>query len=77
MAKPMRFLINKNGTYYLTTGRLKVYDIKDTGGDTDKDKGVKDTWAKFLEKMNSSNTLYGAVEITESDFAPLNTGATE
>ena len=77
MARPPRFLINKNGVYYLTSGRLKLYDAKATGGDPDKTKGVNDTWTKFLEKMNSSNTLYGAVEITEADFEPLNTGTIE
>lgn len=77
-----KFLIEKNGVYYLTTGRLLTYDPKatdDNPSDSNEIKekkkaGVNEVAAKFKEIRDSPHTWYQAVEINQASFAPMNTG---
>ena len=68
-----KFLINKNGVYYLTTGRLLTYDPSKAKDEREKE-GCEKVKKKFDEIRNAPCTFYEAVEITAADFGPLNTG---
>ena len=68
-----KFLINKNGVYYLTTGRLLTYDSARAKNEREKE-GCEKVKKKFDEIRNAPCTFYESVEISESNFGPLNTG---
>ena len=72
-----RFLINKNGVYYLTTGKLLEYNENDTKGDKEKEKGVKKVKETFDYIKNQPHTWYQSVEVTDRHFSALNTGQTD
>ena len=67
-----RFLINKKGVYYLTTGTLLEYDPAAAQNTAQKD-GVKEVKREFDRIRNLPHTFYEAVEITDSRFAPIQT----
>lgn len=69
-----KFLIEKNGVYYLTTGRLLTYDPDATHGNPQKKAGVEEVAAKFKEIRDSPHTWYQAVQIDSASFGPMNTG---
>ena len=68
-----KFIINKNGVYYLTTGRLLKYDPAEAKNEQQK-KGVEDVKKKFTEIENQPHTWYRSVELGDSDFEAMNTG---
>lgn len=68
----MRFIINKNGVYYMTTGVL-AYDENETKGDARKKEGVAKVAKKFEEEKNSPHTVYEAVLVKDSNFSAVNT----
>lgn len=68
-----RFLINKGGVYYLTTGKLLAYNPKKAQDDEQK-KGVKFIEETFERIRNEPHTWYQAVQLRESDQAPVQTG---
>ena len=70
----IRFLINKNGTYYLTTGRLLEYNPADARGKPKQEEGVREVEKEFKRIRDLPHTFYEAVEITSGSFAPINTG---
>jgi hypothetical protein len=72
----VRFLINKKGVYYLTTGRLLKYDAADAKNPEQK-RGVEEVRCKFEEIKNQPHTWYESVELTDSSFSPMNTGQEE
>ncbi|HET9427450.1 MAG TPA: hypothetical protein VFO69_03735 [Allosphingosinicella sp.] len=76
-----KFLINKGGVYYLTTGRLLTYDSNATDNPADppeirakKKAGVKEAKETFDRIRNAPHTFYEAVEIDIAGFGPMNTG---
>ncbi|HEV2867217.1 MAG TPA: hypothetical protein VGX37_11960 [Allosphingosinicella sp.] len=71
----MRFLIDKDGVFYLTTGTLLEYDPAAAKGHPHKEKGVAEVAAEFKRIKDSPNTHYNAVQITTASFSPLNTGS--
>lgn len=71
MAKT-RFLINKGGVYYLTTGKLLTYDKKIAKGE--QVKGVEEVEKTFERIKNEPHTWYQAVEIRDAAFEAVNTG---
>jgi hypothetical protein len=74
MTDDVRFMIEKDGVYYMTTGDFLTYDPKATKGDPEKEKGVKEVAKKFKEIKDSPHTWYTAVELTDSNFRAINTG---
>jgi len=72
-----RFLINKNGVYYLTTGKLLEYKEADAKGDPEKEKGVKKVKETFDHIKNQPHTWYQSVEVTDQHFSALNTGQSD
>ena len=68
-----KFIINKNGVYYLTTGRLLKYDPAEAKTEKHK-KGVEEVQKKFAEIENQPHTWYRSVELSDASFGPLNTG---
>lgn len=75
MAKT-RFLINKGGVYYLTTGKLLTYDKK-AAKTKEQEDGVEDVEKTFKRIENEPHTWYRAVEIKESSFEAVNTGSSD
>jgi hypothetical protein len=71
--KKMQFIINKNGVYYVTTGRLLEYDPAQAKEPKQKE-GVEEVKRKFEEIERQPHTWYRSVELGEADFGPLNTG---
>ena len=71
-----KFIINKAGVYYMTTGKLLKYDRAEAKNDKEK-KGVEEVKNKFEEIENQPHTWYRAVELSDSDFGPVNTGQAE
>jgi hypothetical protein len=69
-----RFLINKNGTYYLTTGRLLKYDPAQARGKPKQEEGVREVEKEFKRIRDLPHTFYEAVEVTSDEFSPINTG---
>jgi hypothetical protein len=69
-----RFLINKNGVYYLTTGRLLEYDRAAARGNPQKEAGVDHVAREFKRIRDLPHTWYEAVEVSDSSFSPINTG---
>ena len=67
-----RFLIEQNGVYYLTTGKLLEYDAAEAKGE-DQKKGVKKVKDEFKRIHDQPHTWYKAVEITDSQFSAINT----
>lgn len=72
MAKT-RFLINKGGVYYLTTGKLLAYDKK-AAKDKEQEKGCDEVEKTFERIKNEPHTWYQAVEVKDADFSAVNTG---
>ena len=70
-----KFLVKKNGVYYLTTGRLLEYDRR-AAKDKQQEDGVAEVEKVFDEIRNSPHTWYEAVEINRAGFGPMNTGQT-
>lgn len=70
----VRFMIQVDDVYYLSTGPFLTYDPKEVKGDPKKDKGVKEVQKKFKEIKDSPNTWYVAVRIKDSSFEAVNTG---
>lgn len=74
-----RFLIEQNGVYYLTQGKLLEYDEKSID-DPDPDRrrrkreGVEEVKAEFRRIHDSPGTWYKCVEVKNSSFGPMNTG---
>lgn len=68
-----KFIINKDGVYYLTTGRLLKYDRAEAKTEHEK-KGVDEVKKKFEDIENQPHTWYRSVELTDSNFSPMNTG---
>lgn len=68
-----KFLINKDGVYYLTTGKLLKYD-KAAAKDEKECAGVKEVEETFDRIEKEPHTWYKAVEIKSSSFGPMNTG---
>ena len=73
----MRFLINKNGVYYLTTGTLLEYNSKKAAGHPQKMKDVRRVKAEFKRIRDLPHTWYQAVEVTDCNFSAINTGEEE
>ena len=71
-----RFMINKNGVYYLTTGRLLKYDPAEAKNEQQQ-RGLEEVRRKFDEIRNQPHTWYESVEVSDSSFGPLNTGQVE
>lgn len=71
-----RFLINKKGVYYLTTGRLLKYDPAEAKNDQ-QERGVEEVRRKFEEIKSQPHTWYESVEVSDSSFGPMNTGQAE
>jgi hypothetical protein len=71
-----RFLINKNGVYYLTTGKLLKYDKNEAKDDKQK-KGFEETEEMFGQIRDQPHTWYQAVEIKSAKFGPMNTGQSD
>lgn len=67
-----KFIINKNGVYYLTTGRLLKYDPAQAKNEQQK-KGVEDVKKKFAEIESQPHTWYRSVELSDSNFEAMNT----
>lgn len=72
MAKT-RFLINKGGVYYLTTGKLLTYDKK-AAKDRKEKEGCEEVEKTFELIKNEPHTWYQAVEIQDGGFSAVNTG---
>jgi len=71
-----KFLINKDGVYYLTTGRLLKYDPAEATSDQQK-KGLDEVKRKFAEIEAQPHTWYRSVEIKSSSFSAMNTGQSD
>lgn len=67
-----RFLINKNGVYYLTTGKLLKYDPGAARNQAQKE-DVAHVEREFARIRDLPHTWYQSVEVTDSDFSPINT----
>ena len=74
--KKMKFIINKGGVFYLTTGRLLEYDPAQANDPKQKE-GVEEVRKKFEEIENQPHTWYRSVEVSDADFGPANTGQIE
>jgi hypothetical protein len=68
-----RFLIKKNGTYYLTTGTLLEYNPANAHSDQQR-AGVAEVERTFERIRNEPHTWYESVEVTQANFGPMNTG---
>ena len=68
-----RFLINKHGVYYLTTGKLLTYD-PDGARTTDEKKDVERVAKEFQRICDLPHTWHKAVEISDQQFVAINTG---
>jgi hypothetical protein len=68
-----RFLINKGGVFYLTTGKLLTYD-SGAAKDEQQKKGVKYVEEAFERIKNQPHTWYQAVEISDANFSAVQTG---
>lgn len=68
-----KFLINKAGVYYLTTGKLLKYDPAEAKNDKQK-KDVEEVKRKFEQIENEPHTWYRCVEVRDAAFGPMNTG---
>ena len=71
-----KFLINRKGVYYLTTGKLLKYDAAEAKSPEQK-KGVDEVKRKFEEIEKQPHTWYRSVEVTDSSFGPMNTEQSE
>lgn len=71
-----RFLINKDGVYYLTTGKLLEYDPEAARGNPEKEAGVAHVEREFNRIKDLPHTWYQAVQISDSSFSPVNTRQT-
>lgn len=75
-----RFVIKVGDTYYMTNGKLLVYDPKEAQKQPDQawkaamEKGVQDMAKKFQEVHDSPNTWYPAVDFSEVAYSGVNTG---
>ncbi|HYU94583.1 MAG TPA: hypothetical protein VE989_00265 [Sphingomicrobium sp.] len=69
-----RFLIEKDGVYYLTTGKLLTYDRGRAGNDQQKKNDVDRVAAEFERICNLPHTWHKAVEISDAAFLAVNTG---
>jgi len=67
-----RFLIEKNGVYYLTDGRLLKYDHEEAQTDQHR-QGVAKVKAEFQRLHDMPHTWYKAVEVKDAAFAAINT----
>jgi hypothetical protein len=68
-----RFLIEKDGVYYLTTGKLLTYDRG--RAENDQQKGDVDRVAREFDRIcNLPHTWHKAVEISDAQFLAVNTG---
>ena len=70
-----RFLIEKNGVFYLTRGKMAVYD-KAAAKTPDQARDVEWVEREFRRIHDLPHTWYKAVEVQESDFTAINTGET-
>lgn len=68
-----RFLINKDGVYYLTTGRLLSYDRNRARTDEER-ADVERVATEFARIRDLPHTWYQAVEISDRRFSAINTG---
>jgi len=68
-----KFLINKDGVYYLTTGRLLEYD-RGKAKTPEQRKGVDEVECEFRRIRDEPHTWYESVEVTNDEFGPVNTG---
>ena len=71
-----KFLINKNGVYYLTTGKLLKYD-KAEAKTAEHKKGIEEVEQTFERIKNEPHTWYQAVEVKSATFGPMNTNQSE
>ncbi len=71
-----RVLINKDGVYYLTTGKLLTYDKK-AAKEKEEEKGCEEVEKTFDRIKNEPHTWYQAVEIKDATFKAVNTGASD
>jgi hypothetical protein len=67
-----RFLIEQNGVYYLTSGKLLRYDPDEAQTDQHK-QGVAKVKAEFQRLHDLPHTWYKAVEVKDASFAAINT----
>lgn len=74
MPKPRRYVIEEDGVYYMTTGKLFVYNKNDTKGNDQKKDGVAEMTKKFNDIASDPNKVYQSVRITDAAFSPVNTG---
>ncbi|WP_265562599.1 hypothetical protein [Sphingomicrobium arenosum] len=71
--KMNRFVIKVGDTYYLTKGKLWVYDPAEAK-DKEEEEGVELMASKFKEEEEKPHTWYKAVNFTDVEFDGVNTG---
>jgi hypothetical protein len=64
-----QFIINVDGVYYLTTGRVLEFDADKAKGNQQKVDGVEEVRKKF--EATSASARYSAVEVKDADFAGI------
>ena len=72
--KKTRFLIQKDGVYYLTTGKLLTYDEGAAEGNEQKKKDVEWIKSEFKRIHDAPCTWYRAVQMDDDDISAINTG---
>ena len=75
-----RFVIKVGDTYYMTSGKLLRYNMKEAQAEPDpqwKKKmvdGVKEMEQEFQDEYDRPNTWYPAVDFTDVAFSGVQTG---
>ena len=75
-----RFVIKVGDTYYLTTGKLLTYNMKEAEKEKDPKwkkkmkEGVQEMIDEYDKEYNSPHTWYPAVDFTDVTFSGVNTG---
>ncbi|MCM8556730.1 hypothetical protein [Sphingomicrobium sediminis] len=73
--KKSRFVIKVGETYYLTTGKMLIYNMDEAiaADDMKKVKGVEDMRKAYQEEHDKPHTYYHAVDFSEVEFKGINT----
>lgn len=64
-----QFIINVDGVYYLTTGRLLEFDAAKAKGNSQQEAGVSEIKGKF--DATSADARYSAVEVKDADYSAI------
>lgn len=76
MRKKTQFIVRKGDAYYLTTGKLLIYDPKDAK--TEQQKKDVDKVAKEFQRIHDlPHTWYKAVQLDVDGFEAVNTSSSE